>query len=165
MLARDMGAVSLILVDRRGDAGFAGAAHEALLGTGLDAEVVRVRAGGRRRARGPSDAVELDASTWWSTVVDTWARRVQHERMVVLDVSALERFRGAAALAGELGEGVDAVAARILESDGETIAFDGGRFDAVRHADVPWRGFVASSLPQDTRGTLWFDRRAFAANR
>jgi hypothetical protein len=160
-----LSALSLILVDRRGDVDLARVEQEARgsLEPGRVVEVVRLRPG--------ADAPGGDVSTGgarahpsWSAVILDGLASASHERAVVLDAAALAHARGALALADEL-DGAGAVAARLLEPGGDVIAFDGGAFSASDGPYSPAAGARHAERPGARRPSLYFDGRAFAVRR
>ena len=110
--------------------------------------------------------MRFGAGAWWSTVVRDVIEEVDEEIVVFLEISSLVVFNRAVALANELrASDAAAIAARVLDDRGITIAFDRGRFDVLAHRGSEHRGFVATSVPMRQRPTLFFDGRAFAARR
>jgi glycosyltransferase involved in cell wall biosynthesis len=156
----------LVLVDRVGGADFESATHGAAEGSELSLRVLTVTAADGSDARHPAGDMRFGAGAWWSTIVRDVVAEVDEEIIVFLEISALGAFDGAVVLADELlASEVAAIAARVLDPRGVTIAFDRGRFSALAGRGSDHRGFVGTSVPMEPRPTLFFDGRAFAARR
>jgi glycosyltransferase involved in cell wall biosynthesis len=156
----------LVLVDRLGCADFASAATGAARGSELSLRLLTVTSSNRVDPRFPVGDLRYGAGAWWATILRDVLAEVDEEIIVFLEISSLGAFDGVVALASELADSdAAAVAARVLDPRGITIAFDRGRFSVLSHRGSDYRGFVATSLPMKRRPTLFFDGRAFAARR
>ena len=156
----------LVLFDRSGSADFASAARSAAEDTDVSLRVLTVTSADRIDPRYPPGDMRFAAGAWWSTVLRDVIDEADEELVVFLEISSLAVFAGAVALAQELGaSGAAAIAPRILDARGVTIAFDRGRFDALTLRGSEGRGFLGTSIPMRQRPTLFFDGRAFAARR
>jgi glycosyltransferase involved in cell wall biosynthesis len=156
----------LVLVDRVGGADFASAAKGAAEGCELSLRVLTVTSSNRVDPRYTVGDLRYGAGAWWSTVVRDVLAEVDEEIIVFLQISSLVVFDAAVALASELVRSdAAAIAARVLDPRGITIAFDRGRFNALSHRGSDHLGYVATSVPMEQRPTLFFDGRAFAARR
>ena len=142
------------------------AANGAAEGNEGSLRVLTVTSADRVDAGRSAGDMRLGAGAWWSTVVRDVLDEVDEEIIVFLEISSLVVFNGAMDLARELKESdAAAIASRILDPRGVTIAFDRGRFDVLAHRESECRGFVATSVPMRQRPSLFFDGRAFAARR
>jgi hypothetical protein len=156
----------LVLLDRSGSADFASAAKGAAEGIDLSLRVLTVTAADRIDPRYRPGDIRYGGGAWWSTVIRDVVREVDEDIIVFLEISALVVFNGALALATELKDSdATAIAARVLDSRGITIAFDRGRFNVLSNRGSEHHGFAATSVPMEQRPTLFFDGRAFAARR
>ena len=105
------------------------------------------------------------AGAWWSTVLRDVIDEADEELVVFLEISSLAVFAGAVALAQELGaSGAAAIALRILDARGVTIAFDRDDSTLTLRGERG-TGLPGTSIPMRQRPTLFFDGRAFAARR
>jgi hypothetical protein len=131
-------------------------------------------------ARGPADSTTVaalrgggsvldlsgaDAPTGLAVVLARILAESEAAAFVVVDLARGTPPATIRGLADELAPGVGAVAARVLDTHGTRIVFDGGGLDLhtglIRHGEHE---------PAVTRGdashaTLWFDARAFAISR
>ena len=156
----------LVLFDRTGSVDFASAAKGAAEGVDRSLRVLTVTSADRIDPRYPAGDMRFAAGAWWSTVLRDVLEEIDEELVVFLEISSLLVFDGALALAEELRvSDAAAIAARILDDRGVTIAFDRGRFDVLTHRQTEGRGFLATSIPMRQRPALFFDGRAFAARR
>ena len=156
-----------MLVDRVGGADLESAVRGAAEGSDdLSLRVLTVTASDSVDPRYPAGDLRYGAGAWWSTILRDVVAEVTEEIIVFLEISSLVVFSGAVDLARELRElEVAAIAARVLDPRGITIAFDRGRFSALTGRGSDHQGFVATSVPMEPRPTLFFDGRAFAARR
>jgi glycosyltransferase involved in cell wall biosynthesis len=114
------------------------------------------------------EVVELSGSDARGSLSELLGRALDRSAaaaLVVLDATLATGTGDARSLIDELVDGPSAVAARILESTGERVAFAGGGIDLEtgptrldEHAPAAVRHAGAGS-------TLWFDPRAFAISR
>jgi glycosyltransferase involved in cell wall biosynthesis len=130
--------------------------------------------------RGPADPATVAALTGGGAVLDlsgaggpsglkALLSRIlpasEASAFVVVDLARGTPPTTVRGLADELGPGVGAVAARVLDPDGTRIVFDGGGLDLhtglVRHGEHE----PAVTREGAPRATLWFDARAFAISR
>jgi glycosyltransferase involved in cell wall biosynthesis len=156
----------LVLLDRSGSADFASAAKGAAEDIDLSLRVLAVTAADRIDPRYRPGDMRYGGGVWWSTVIRDVVREVDEDIIVFLEISELVVFNGALALATELKDSdAAAIAARVLDSRGITIAFDRGRFNVLSNRGSEHHGFAATSVPMEQRPTLFFDGRAFAARR